>query len=484
MSSLCDFDGFAATSYQIEISFFHPGHLNWWAATGQCSKLTPLATSGDGNCLLHAVSLGMWGFHDRELLLRTLLCRLLTSTDQGAGIYRRWKFQIEKRNREAGGLQFSKEEWDNEWSEIVNISSCRDRNDADDSDTMNSALNQNRGSVYRPNYESLEEVHVFALAHVIKRPIIIISDTILKGVSGEDLAPIYFGGIYLPLEYHHDRCYKSPMVLAYDSAHFSPLLSEEKKAGTKYERFSNRTDVIIPLVYPNGKLLPVQFMSDPKKVSEAEDSRLNKEIENGRFPDEVMRLLETYLMIRWIQLDPSGIKQPHCVGSEVEKWAFPKERFAAAKITYETQPAYQKELVSNYIDEARKKFDQQQQQNGKREPSSQHSDQLKDCEKKSTQCQENTQASREAKTEKPCSTITSKLTSKKMSQGSPPPMISIVPSAKPKGSDSSDSGYSRDHISAIGLDTSSTIHSLCRKSGCNGVASEALSGYCLNCYPK
>ena len=463
---------------KLKFLFFHSGHLNWWAATGQCPKLTPLATSGDGNCLLHAVSLGMWGFHDRELLLRTLLFRLLTSTDQGAGIYRRWKFQVEKRNREAGGLQFSKEEWDIEWSEIVNISSCRDRNVGDDSDAMNST----RGSIYQPNYESLEEVHVFALAHVIKRPIIIISDTILKGVSGEDLAPIYFGGIYLPLEYHYDRCYKSPMVLAYDSAHFSPLLSEEKKASSKYERLSNRTDAIIPLVYPDGKLLPVQFMSDPKKVSEAEDDKVNKEIEDKRFPDEVMRLLETYLMIRWIQLDPSGIKQPHCVGSEVERWAFPKERFAAAKITYETQPAYQKELVSNYIDEARKKFDQQQQQDGKREPSGQHSDQLKDCEKKSTQCQDNTKAGREVKTEKPCLTNTSKLTSKKkMSQGSPLPLI---PNAKPKGSDSSDSGYSRDHISAIGLDTSLTKHSLCRKSGCNGVASEALSGYCLNCYPK
>ena len=467
---------------KLEFSFY-PGHLNWWAATGQCPKLTPLVTSGDGNCLLHAVSLGMWGFHDRKLLLRTLLYRLLT-TDQGTGIYRRWRFQIEKRNREAGGLQFSKEEWDTEWSEIVNISSCRDRNAADDSDIMDSTPNERRGSAYRPNYESLEDIHVFALAHVIRRPIIVISDTVLRGVNGEDLAPIYFGGIYLPLEYHYDSCYKSPMVLAYDSAHFSPLLSEEKKAGSKYDRLSNRTDVIIPLVYPDGKLLPVQFMSDPKKVSVAEDEKLNKEIQDGRFPDEVMRLLETYLMIRWIQLDSSGIKQPHCVSSEVEKWAFPKERFAAAKITYETQPAYQKELVSNYIDNAHKKFDQQQQNNMKESSIQQSSHQLKDCEKNSTQCQENRQAE-ETKTEKPYSTVTPKLTSKKtMSQGSPPPLIPITPSAKPKGSDSSDGGYSRDHISAIGLDTSSTKHSLCKKIGCNEVASEALSGYCLNCYPK
>lgn len=39
--------------------------LNWWADAGFCRKLWPLATSGDGNCLLHAASLAMWGFHDR-----------------------------------------------------------------------------------------------------------------------------------------------------------------------------------------------------------------------------------------------------------------------------------------------------------------------------------------------------------------------------------------------------------------------------------
>ena len=39
--------------------------LHRWAETGTCQRLWPLATTGDGNCLLHAASLGMWGFHDR-----------------------------------------------------------------------------------------------------------------------------------------------------------------------------------------------------------------------------------------------------------------------------------------------------------------------------------------------------------------------------------------------------------------------------------
>ena len=51
------------------ISLEQTGRLNWWADTGTCQRLWPLATTGDGNCLLHAASLGMWGFHDRWVRL-------------------------------------------------------------------------------------------------------------------------------------------------------------------------------------------------------------------------------------------------------------------------------------------------------------------------------------------------------------------------------------------------------------------------------
>lgn len=33
-------------------------------------------------------------------------------------------------------------------------------------------------------YESLEEIHIFVLAHVLRRPIIIIADTMLKDLKG------------------------------------------------------------------------------------------------------------------------------------------------------------------------------------------------------------------------------------------------------------------------------------------------------------
>lgn len=40
------------------VSLEAAGRLNWWAMIGASQRLWPLATTGDGNCLLHAASLG------------------------------------------------------------------------------------------------------------------------------------------------------------------------------------------------------------------------------------------------------------------------------------------------------------------------------------------------------------------------------------------------------------------------------------------
>jgi OTU domain-containing protein 7 len=76
-------------------------------------------------------------------------------------------------------------------------------------------------------YESLEEFHVFVLAHVIQRPIIVVADTILRDANGDAMAPIPFGGIYLPVECEASHCYRSPLLLTYDAAHFSALVPME-----------------------------------------------------------------------------------------------------------------------------------------------------------------------------------------------------------------------------------------------------------------
>lgn len=51
-----------------------------------------------------------------------------------------------------------------------------------------------------PVYESLEEFHVFVLAHILRRPIVVVADTMLRDSGGEGNsfsmeidAPIYLG---------------------------------------------------------------------------------------------------------------------------------------------------------------------------------------------------------------------------------------------------------------------------------------------------
>lgn len=43
-------------------------------------------------------------------------------------------------------------------------------------------------------------------------------------MNGDALAPIPFGGIYLPLEIPAEECERSPLLLAYDGGHFSALV--------------------------------------------------------------------------------------------------------------------------------------------------------------------------------------------------------------------------------------------------------------------
>ena len=70
--------------YTIQTSLESRGLINWWAAIPWCApvsagpvpemaRLYALDTDADGDCLLHALSLGLGGFHDRLHTLRAAL---------------------------------------------------------------------------------------------------------------------------------------------------------------------------------------------------------------------------------------------------------------------------------------------------------------------------------------------------------------------------------------------------------------------------
>lgn len=58
----------------------------------------------------------------------------------------------------------------------------------------------------------------------------------LRNAAGEELSPIPFGGIYLPLECPSSQCHRSPLVLCYDSAHFSALVTMRNTPSNSLQR--------------------------------------------------------------------------------------------------------------------------------------------------------------------------------------------------------------------------------------------------------
>ncbi|XP_038108760.1 OTU domain-containing protein 7B isoform X3 [Culex quinquefasciatus] len=243
--------------------------LNWWYDSGVCRKLWPLATTGDGNCLLHAASLAMWGFHDRRLTLRRTLHDILSKEEFRDALYRRWRFQQTRLNRQAGFV-FCESEWAREWEEIVAIASPEPRRNSKSGQQGSGAGAASRrrsllieksmdggegGDENAATYESLEEIHVLALAHILRRTIIVVSDVFLRDMNGEAFSPIPFGGVYLPFEVPSNECHRAPLLLAYDMAHFSALVAMET-AG-------DFPPALIPLVDASNQLLPIQFCIDP-----------------------------------------------------------------------------------------------------------------------------------------------------------------------------------------------------------------------------
>ncbi|XP_055621530.1 OTU domain-containing protein 7B-like isoform X2 [Toxorhynchites rutilus septentrionalis] len=236
--------------------------LNWWYDSGVCRKLWPLATTGDGNCLLHAASLAMCGFHDRRLTLRRTLHDILSKEEFRDALYRRWRFQQTRLNRQAGFV-FCETEWAREWEEIVAIASPEPRRNSKCASRRRSLLMEksfDASSLDDENaatYESLEEIHVLALAHILRRTIIVVSDVFLRDMNGEAFSPIPFGGVYLPFEVPSNECHRAPLLLAYDMAHFSALVAMETP--------NDFPPALIPLVDSSNQLLPIQFCIDPGK---------------------------------------------------------------------------------------------------------------------------------------------------------------------------------------------------------------------------
>lgn len=79
------------------------------------------------------------------------------------------------------GLTLTESEWAEEWSSVLKLASTQPRAPPELPSRRRSRLSTISEEAWdNPQYESLEEIHVLVLAHVIRRPIIIVADLVLK----------------------------------------------------------------------------------------------------------------------------------------------------------------------------------------------------------------------------------------------------------------------------------------------------------------
>jgi len=230
--------------------------INWsQEITGRLnSKLSALWNRSAGDCLLDAALQASWGVFDRDNTLRRAISDSLV--EAGHVFYPRWK---EWEQIQALELDFTlaESQWSEEWAGLLSLAS-------------------------QPG-ESLEQLHVFCLAHVLRRPIIVYGVKYVKSWRGENLGLAKFEGVYLPLVWDSSFCYRSPLSLGYTRGHFCALVPPEPVtacggAGGGAElppsdsQYTAKS-AFLPLMTKDRTILPVHFLNKSELGREEEIMR-------------------------------------------------------------------------------------------------------------------------------------------------------------------------------------------------------------------
>ena len=138
--------------------------------------------------------------------------------------------------------------------------------------------NEADNSIYAQIY--LQDIHVFAMSNLLKRPIIVLGVPVVR-----EVAPSFIRGIYLPLLNDPTECVKEPIIIAFHEFHFCPLIYVMNNTDEKNSLGSNgilgdvfkddmifqienensilgkkRTHNYIPLVYSNLESMTIHFL--------------------------------------------------------------------------------------------------------------------------------------------------------------------------------------------------------------------------------
>ncbi|XP_078619098.1 tumor necrosis factor alpha-induced protein 3-like [Branchiostoma floridae x Branchiostoma japonicum] len=230
------------------------GILNWHPHFG---RLVVMKMSGNRNCLLHAISTYMWGVQDSNQTLWKLLCRALTEPTTSRPLRKR--FMEHLRAMGNARCQSSQEDMQRKWDAVVSIASSAPSQQADN-DLLLRAI-----EIY---------MYIFTMAQILRRPIIMLAEDAPLSDGGPSL-----GGIYLPLQRPAEECVKNPIMLAYHSGQFFPLLST---LAPQQATFSVPIDAV-PIIMQNGESLAVHLLL-PEEASHVQEY-LNHHIETVQVQD-------------------------------------------------------------------------------------------------------------------------------------------------------------------------------------------------------
>ncbi|XP_046847966.1 tumor necrosis factor alpha-induced protein 3-like [Xenia sp. Carnegie-2017] len=115
------------------------------------------------------------------------------------------------------------------------------------------ALASTAKSTNNHRFYSLEEIHIFALANILRRPILVICDDSHRG------AGVNLGGIYLPLLSNLVDCIKTPLIIGYHHGHFTALvMAENNERG--HTLADHKMVIGVPLMKHNGQPMKLRCL--------------------------------------------------------------------------------------------------------------------------------------------------------------------------------------------------------------------------------
>ena len=178
-----------------------------------------LRTDGDGNCLLHACGLAMWGVHDRKSggplgPLRDQVASILASESFVERLLSRLAAEDERED-----------------AAIRAIMPEAARTQARSEEELRRDISEAAATAAKP-HAFMGKLHIYALAHALRRPLIVYAS------AGDELALDSIDGVYLPDLWADATssesggpvaCSKAPIALAYtgggSSGHFTACVT-------------------------------------------------------------------------------------------------------------------------------------------------------------------------------------------------------------------------------------------------------------------